>query len=50
MIRFLKCLAALALVLTTSGCHAMNATTAERCVFVDLLARKGHDLTPILDT
>jgi len=40
---------AISLSLSTSSCHAMNATPAERCVFVDLPQRKGHELTPLLD-
>lgn len=44
--------ALLALVLSpfTASCDAMTATDAERCVLVDLHARAGKELYPILDS
>ncbi|MGQ0801318.1 MAG: hypothetical protein ACT4NL_14570 [Pseudomarimonas sp.] len=35
--------------LAPPSCHAMNATRAERCVFIDLKGLKGRELIPLLD-
>jgi len=36
-------------ILLSTACSAMTATVAERCVLVDLQARGGHELVPVLD-
>lgn len=47
--RTLETLLILIISSSATSCQPMTTTVAERCVFFDLIAQQGHELTPTLD-